>query len=531
MEPAPDLVTRFFSLLDERQLDACAGLLDTARAEGGTDAGWLDYLQAILHSEQSPPRWDMAQQTLRHALASNPAADLAAWLHLELAYAADYLGQYAEALEHNRLSLTLFEKLGDRTYQAKVLKNTGIAHTRAYERGQVGREALTAALTCHERSLVLCQTLGAERLQATVELELGTVYKSLGQWEAAAALYAARPRNAGASAGGAAWHLTLNNLGEVHHHLEQWEPAAACYTEALAILDSLEATDPYEEADVRSNLARLYQAQGRTEEALRASDHAIRLIEIMRTPLGGEEARIGFFGTRISIYDQRIGLELDRDCPAAGLTFLERAKSRSFIELLAHRQQALGAGHATDEQASFQEVNPLSALDIQQRLPPDTLLLEYFIAPGRACVFVVTTDRIAAVPLDPSLHAGLPNVLEPGRQRLLGLAPDARGHLHEPWPLRHLYRMLIAPVADRLRTRRRVCIVPHGALHYLPFHALLGSTESESHYLIEDQDVPQELIYAPSATVLLDVLPQQAGKPRPGRPGCQLWTRPHLREP
>ena len=192
MSPAPDLVTRFFELLEERQLPGCAELLQAAQHEGSTEPGWLDYLQAILYSEKSPPRWDRAQQALQHVLSINPPNDLCARTHLELGWAADYLGDYADSIEHYRLSLELFQQIDDRSHLAKVLKNTGIAHTRAYERGQAGLEALEAALACHKRSLAFCRELSDERLAATVELELGTVHKALGHWEQARAFYSAR---------------------------------------------------------------------------------------------------------------------------------------------------------------------------------------------------------------------------------------------------------------------------------------------------------------------------------------------------
>jgi CHAT domain-containing protein len=58
--------------------------------------------------------------------------------------------------------------------------------------------------------------------------------------------------------------------------------------------------------------------------------------------------------------------------------------------------------------------------------------------------------------------------------------------------LRELYRLLIAPLASKLRGRRLV-VVPHGALHCLPFHALVDGDE----YLIDRFTVA----YAPSARI------------------------------
>jgi CHAT domain-containing protein len=58
-----------------------------------------------------------------------------------------------------------------------------------------------------------------------------------------------------------------------------------------------------------------------------------------------------------------------------------------------------------------------------------------------------------------------------------------------------LYTALIAPGADDLLSARRLLIVPHGALHYVPFHALIDASGAP----LVDQ---LEIASAPSAAVL-----------------------------
>jgi CHAT domain-containing protein len=59
--------------------------------------------------------------------------------------------------------------------------------------------------------------------------------------------------------------------------------------------------------------------------------------------------------------------------------------------------------------------------------------------------------------------------------------------------LRDLYQSLVAPFAASIGTRH-ITIVPHGTLHFLPFHAFYDGEK----YLIDDFEVS----YAPSASVL-----------------------------
>src|SRR5207237_6677994 len=56
-----------------------------------------------------------------------------------------------------------------------------------------------------------------------------------------------------------------------------------------------------------------------------------------------------------------------------------------------------------------------------------------------------------------------------------------------------LYQSLVAPFAASIGTRH-ITIVPHGSLHFLPFHAFYDGEK----YLIDDY----EISYAPSASVL-----------------------------
>lgn len=495
------ILTDFFALLDRRQLAACETLLQSARncAISPVEHAWVDYLEAILLTEKAPPRWDLAEQKLQRLLTAEPELPdrLLARVYLEIAFAADYLGDYGQALEYNLRSQKLFERLDDKQYLAKVLKNTGIAHTRAFERRQADQRALTQALACHQRSLALCHELGDEHLAATVEFELGTVYKALNRWQDALTLYTASAEKYRRFDRRRSLALTLDNLGETYHHFEQWEQALGCYRQALDILAHLPNPDPYEEADVWANLAQLYQAQDRLDEAVAASDKAISLIEILRDPLQGEFARIGFLGSRIQVYEQRILLDLSRAKPHAALTILERAKARTFIELLAGYLPADSKPDATTphEAVVLRQVTPLPADLIQQRLPADTVLIEYALMPHHAFAWIVSAHDLVVVPLASSLADDLAHAFDRDRSRLRQMLPDREGILHTPWPLPLLHERLIAPLIPRLTGWRRWVIVPHDRLHYLPFHALLPQAVAEREV---------EIIYAPSATVLLD---------------------------
>lgn len=141
-----------------------------------------------------------------------------------------------------------------------------------------------------------------------------------------------------------------------------------------------------------------------------------------------------------------------------------------------------------------------SSEDIAAGLGRDEALIEYMVTDSVAVAFVVTRSRIQMIDL-------------PTNGRVLATAVDfLRGTLNSararspgaPWraPLRRLHRELIAPLEEAalLRGVRRLVLVPHGELHYLPFAALLGG-DGGSQFLVERY----QLGYAPSAAVWLEL--------------------------
>ena len=136
---------------------------------------------------------------------------------------------------------------------------------------------------------------------------------------------------------------------------------------------------------------------------------------------------------------------------------------------------------------------------VQPYLTEDLALLEYFVAKDQIIVFVVTRDCIVAHRLAANSRqiqqllrllnlnlAAVPTLNQ--TQQLVDLTANAQGILTR------LYEALVAPVGELLAPYRHLIIVPHGPLHYLPFHALY----TEGQYLLEEF----EISYLPSASYL-----------------------------
>lgn len=154
--------------------------------------------------------------------------------------------------------------------------------------------------------------------------------------------------------------------------------------------------------------------------------------------------------------------------------------------------------HADIDLASLHAGGSSSIAEIQRALPDGTTILEYYTAKDRIYACSVSRDRLHVADVA-SLHevTRLLQLLRfqlatfqlgPDYVRTFASALSAATHGH----LRALHTHLIAPVRPWLRSPNLV-VVPHGPLHYLPFHALFDG----SRYLIDEFVVS----YAPSASV------------------------------
>jgi CHAT domain-containing protein/predicted negative regulator of RcsB-dependent stress response len=171
-------------------------------------------------------------------------------------------------------------------------------------------------------------------------------------------------------------------------------------------------------------------------------------------------------------------------------------------EALAHENELLRVLREIPSAESNRPSAPGSGFDsledVRASLPTDATLIEYFSLRDNFVAAVVTRESLEIIPLTPvSRVSNLIRMLDFQISKFrLGadyirafeesLLAAAQLHLQE------LYRELFSPLADRIHARHLV-IVPHGVLHYLPFHALF---DGERH-LIDSFTIS----YAPSAAV------------------------------
>src|SRR3984893_436405 len=166
----------------------------------------------------------------------------------------------------------------------------------------------------------------------------------------------------------------------------------------------------------------------------------------------------------------------------------EKELMRTLRELPAHER----------ENATLEAPAEFSLAKLQVHLPPDATLVEYFSAGDRLVAAVITRKEIQILPV--TLLSRVAHFLQLLRFQLskFRMGNEYVRRFEEPLlrathsHLASLYGELIAPLGPFFQGKHLI-VVPHGPLHFLPFHALRNGEE----YLCDAFTVS----YAPSATV------------------------------
>ncbi len=318
-----------------------------------------------------------------------------------------------------------------------------------------------------------------------------------------------------------------------------------------------------ERVEIWSLASRIEQVSGRRGRAVACIRRAVAGVEAERDLIPGPEYRARAFEDRVRVYHQMIGLELEarRPDPRRLFTLVEAARARGFHDR-ALRDAAVSSAHRSEkrarlgslvqrlEQAEFpgsglpdtglirslqtailalereiaEDVRREAAagpgdrsLDaaaadpdkVRAALRPKESLVEYFLLVDRLVVFVLTGSRFEMRILPVSVDSACPMT---DRVRFLidsmslpGSVPGTGARFARQAAesaLADLYKALVDPVSDLLPRDGLLTLVPHGALHAVPFECLHdGGDYIDTRYVIRR---------SPSARHMT------AGKRRPG---------------
>lgn len=218
-----------------------------------------------------------------------------------------------------------------------------------------------------------------------------------------------------------------------------------------------------------------------------------------RSPEAETRARLLKLIEDLNWYNSRAGLEDDkgnqRNATVADRYRREVSRCEKQIAQLFSRLESEGSAFA-----EIQLMQAASARDLQSALEADETAIEYFITGDEISAFVATRERVRLARGIASRRA-VEQLLAAFRFQIEKFNLGSRyvdsylGQLKRATDdyLARLGSMVFAPLAPMIENER-VIVIPHGALHYVPFHALRDG----GRYLVDRF----EISYAPSAAVL-----------------------------
>ncbi|MBP9712689.1 MAG: CHAT domain-containing protein [Sterolibacterium sp.] len=286
---------------------------------------------------------------------------------------------------------------------------------------------------------------------------------------------------------------------------------------------------------ILNDRARIAEQDGDLQFAIELYKKAIAVIEAQRSTINTEANKIGFVGDKQAVYGRLIAVLFKTRQSAEAYEYIERAKARALVDLLANKEdfavpplaakqasvllasyraaehdalaqspidmtqasaesssrtrtlavrKAAELSSVAPELASLVTVASVPMQDVLQQLAPKEAIVDYYFHGNELFVVTVSSAGVRAARID---ARGLEERIRNFRNRIEHLGDDVAVEA------RALYDILLRPLEADL-AGRDLLIVPHGALHYLPFAALNDGKA----YLVQTR----ALRYLPSASIL-----------------------------
>ena len=135
--------------------------------------------------------------------------------------------------------------------------------------------------------------------------------------------------------------------------------------------------------------------------------------------------------------------------------------------------------------ARVQHSGPQEAPLRLDRIPSDTALVEYWLGTADALAWVLTRNHLEMVPLGNS--TAITSAAQAFYNALGGYGSVGASVRLEA--SRRLSALILDPLTPEIAGKQRLVFAPDGALHYIPFAALVSNDSGHSRFLIESHNV------------------------------------------
>ncbi|WP_320173181.1 CHAT domain-containing protein [Maridesulfovibrio sp.] len=291
----------------------------------------------------------------------------------------------------------------------------------------------------------------------------------------------------------------------------------------------------YEMINYLSAVGDAYAHSGLNKQAYRQYDEAIKIVEKQRITIQSETEKVNFFGLKERLYGKTVQVLVELKQLDRAFEYIERSKSRAFLDIIAgndiklkdRAQNALSNGYAKNNLAldsilesglqsndqlelittnfrgikklssnvnketakeiySLSNVNSINIEQAKDLIEPGTAILEYYLNGNKLTILTIKNSGLTCTVKEID-YKELCREIAKFKTAIL---KKQYGNKHA----RNLYNILIEPIGREISKCKRLIIVPHKVLHYLPFHAL----KSRQGYLV----LKHSISYSPSTTVL-----------------------------
>ena len=288
-------------------------------------------------------------------------------------------------------------------------------------------------------------------------------------------------------------------LADIAMRKGQWKDAEGFFKKSLLISEKSFMRDMVWRA--YAGIAAALRKMNQLNDAKVAYEKAVQVIESMRAGLQSDESRSGFFSdTGVqAVYSDFSDLLMHLGEVEAAWNISERSRSRAFIDSLGSQKMALASIHRLnkDQAPAFDQVAAIGAQELTKLVGQDTAVVEYHVTKDHLLIWVVRDGHVSG------------KVVPIGSKDLSDQVRDFRelmeNYSSADYLGQELAKVLIAPVSKELLGAKRLAIVPHGSLHFVPFAALPVA----NHGLMIDQF---SIFYLDSATMAMFTL---AGHAKP----------------
>ena len=534
-----------------------------------TVESWLEMGQAV----EKQSRFDDATALYKKAQALAEEKDLKLQLSKSFLYQGNsewFQGNYQNAFSLQKQALSVAEGIDDEHQQVWIYNTLGLIYWTLND----SRRALENL----KKSRDMAEQVKAYLDVASAYNNMGLVYRKDKDYEKSIELFNEALKRDVKLKSKWGQGYTHRNLGMSYLRMKKLEDAESHIKEAIRISGEIgnttnlikaklelgnlakerkqcaEAIAVFKETaglsrkhNIKEVLWRALQGQGaclsetgKRPEAIAVYKQAVDVVDSMRASIKVEEFQNGFLTDKQDVYKELILLLLDTGEIKSSFEYAERAKARSFIDLLGNQKMSLKddvsqkiydrltaqkqvireieekLSNTEGEEAvkevqqqlvqarngyqdllievkqkspqvsNFVTVESISLEKLKGLLEPEVALVEYLVTEKELVAWVITRGGIQVVrtPVEEKLLADL---IKDYRNRMQNLAP-----LEEQ--SKTLHDLVVRPVEPHLGTARVVGIVPHSHLHYLSFASLYDGQA----YLIERHP----LFFSPSASVL-----------------------------